>query len=265
MATGVLILPLILPDNGAESRANYREIKMFNLVQKEIQHRQSINEETVGTGRYSSKYPFSGLLECGICGHKMRRQVRIMGNKKKVPAWCCTYRVTNGRSVCDSHQVREDVLEATYIAAMRTIMDTASDVTDAIRSTADVVMEAENNARLEAIEKEILGIQSEALELHKAKQRLEVGAAEYEARIKELQEIMKTKEKERAALESSTLKYEEVIAWLKAFDEGINSGKLLTATDCEIMRMIVDRIIVKDNGIEVCLKCGVSIGQEFVR
>ena len=72
---------------------------MFSLVQKEMQHRQSINDETVGTGRYSSKYSFSGLLECGICGHKMRRQVRIMGNKKKVPAWCCTYRVTNSRSV----------------------------------------------------------------------------------------------------------------------------------------------------------------------
>ena len=157
------------------------------------------------------------------------------------------------------------MLEATYIAAMRTIMDTASDVTDAIRSTADVVMESENNTRLDAIETEILGIQSEALELHKAKQRLEVGAAEYEARKKELQEMMKTKESERAALESSTLKYAEVRAWLKAFDEGINSGKLLTATDCEIMRMIVDRIIVKDNGIEVCLKCGVSIGQEFIR
>ena len=120
-------------------------------------------------------------------------------------------------------------------------------------------------AGLDAIETEILGIQSEALELHKAKQRLEVGAAEYEARKKELQEMMKTKESERAALESSTLKYAEVRAWLKAFDEGINSGKLLTATDCEIMRMIVDRIIVKDNGIEVCLKCGVSIGQEFIR
>lgn len=66
-------------------------------------------------------------------------------------------------------------------------------------------------------------------------------------------------------LESSTLKYAEVRAWLKAFDEGINSGKLLAAMDCEIMRMIVERIIVKDNGIEVCLKCGVSIGQEFVR
>ena len=31
------------------------------------------------------------------------------------------------------------------------------------------------------------------------------------------------------------------------------------------MRMIVDRIIVMDDGIEVCLKCGVSIGQEYVR
>ena len=31
------------------------------------------------------------------------------------------------------------------------------------------------------------------------------------------------------------------------------------------MRTIVERIVVKDDGIEVYLKCGVSIGQEFIQ
>ena len=241
------------------------DIDMFNMVKKEIQRRQNTNEETVGSGRYSSKYPFSGLLECGICGHKLRRQIRSTGSGKKVAAWCCTYRVTKTRSVCDSHHVREDVLEATYIAAMRVLMNTSAEVTDAIRSSADAVMEAEGKERLQALDDDIITIQEQALELHRAKQRMEVGQAEYDARKKELQDAMAAKEGERAALEDTTLKYAEVRTWLKAFDEGINSGKLLTATDCEIMRMIVDRIIVKDDGIEVCLKCGVSIGQEFIR
>lgn len=241
------------------------EIDMFNLVKKEMQRRQSSSEETVGESRYTSKYAFSGLLECGICGHKLRRQIRTMGSGKKVPAWCCANRVVNGRTICDSHHVREDVLEATYIAAMRMIMNTASEVTDAIRSTADAVMEAEGKEKLQAIEREIISIQEAALDLHKAKQRMEVGQAEYDARKKELQDAMKTKEASRAALESSTLKYAEVRAWLKAFDENVNSGKILTATDSEIMRLIVERIVVKDDGIEIYLKCGVSVGHEYVK
>lgn len=241
------------------------EIDMFNLVKKEMQRRQSSSEETVGESRYTSKYAFSGLLECGICGHKLRRQIRTMGSGKKVPAWCCANRVVNGRTICDSHHVREDVLEATYIAAMRMIMNTASEVTDAIRSTADAVMEAEGKEKLQDIEREIISIQEAALDLHKAKQRMEVGQAEYDARKKELQDAMKTKEASRAALESSTLKYAEVRAWLKAFDENVNSGKILTATDSEIMRLIVERIVVKDDGIEIYLKCGVSVGHEYVK
>lgn len=241
------------------------EIDMFNLVKKEMQRRQSSSEETVGESRYTSKYAFSGLLECGICGHKLRRQIRTMGSGKKVPAWCCANRVVNGRTICDSHHVREDVLEATYIAAMRMIMNTASEVTDAIRSTTDAVMEAEGKEKLQAIEREIISIQEAALDLYKAKQRMEVGQAEYDARKKELQDAMKTKEASRAALESSTLKYAEVRAWLKAFDENVNSGKILTATDSEIMRLIVERIVVKDDGIEIYLKCGVSVGHEYVK
>ena len=172
--------------------------------------------------------------------------------------------MVNKREVCDSHHVREDVLEATYIAAMRVIMNTSAEVTDAIRSSAAAVMEAEDKAKLQAIESEIISIQEEALALHKSKQRMEVVQAEYDARKKELQEAMAAKEAERAALEDTTLKYAEVRTWLKAFDESINSGRILTATDSEIMRMIVERIIVKDDGIEIYLKCGVSIGHEYV-
>lgn len=236
----------------------------FDMVQREIQRRRNAKDEAVGTGKYSSRYPFSGLLVCGICGHKLRRQVRTVGSGKKVPSWACSNRVVNKREVCDSHHVREDVLEATYIAAMRVIMNTSAEVTDAIRSSAAAVMEAEDKAKLQAIESEIISIQEEALALHKSKQRMEVVQAEYDARKKELQEAMAAKEAERAALEDTTLKYAEVRTWLKAFDESINSGRILTATDSEIMRMIVERIIVKDDGIEIYLKCGVSIGHEYV-
>lgn len=237
----------------------------FDRVQKEIEHRKNVKENAVGAGKYSSKYPFSGLLECCICGHKLRRQVRTVGSGKKVASWCCSNRVVNKRETCDSHHVREDVLEATYIAAMRQIMNASAEVTDTIRSTADAVMEADSKARLQALGDEIISIQEESLALLKAKQRMEVGQAEYDARKKELQDAMSAKEAERAALENSTLKYAEVRAWLKDFDESINSGRILTANDAEIMRMIVERIIVKDDGIEIYLKCGVSVGHEYVR
>lgn len=76
---------------------------------------------------------------------------------------------------------------------------------------------------------------------------------------------MKEKEAQRDGLQDSTLKYTEVRSWLEAFDESIANGKILTAKDSAIMRTIVEKIIVKDDGIEIQLKCGVTIGHEFVK
>lgn len=235
------------------------------MVKKELMRRNDIRVEAVGGSKYSSKYPFSCLLECGICGHKLRRQIRTVGTGEKVAYWCCSNRVLNKRISCDSHHVREDVLEATYLAALRTVMESASDVTDAIRSGADAALAVENREKLDAIEEEIIALQEVVLDLHKRKQRKEVTQEEYTARIREYSDAMKEKEQLRDELQDESVKYTEIRTWLEAFDANIKNGKLLTAKDSAIMRTIVERIVVKDDGIEIYLKCGVCVGQEFVR
>lgn len=157
------------------------------------------------------------------------------------------------------------MLEATYIEAMKQVMASASDVTETIRSSIDEVLTEESRTRITEIDDEIIAIQAEALELNKAKRRLEIGTADYDARIKELTAAMKAKEAERAELQDSAVKYAQARAWLEAFNENVNTGRILTANDAEIMRMLVERIVVKEDGIEIHLKCGVSIEQEYVK
>ena len=43
------------------------------------------------------------------------------------------------------------------------------------------------------------------------------------------------------------------------------TGRILTANGAEVMRMLVERIVVKDGGTEIHLKCGVSIQQEYAK
>lgn len=173
--------------------------------------------------------------------------------------------MTNDRSVCDSHHVREDILEATYIEAMRKLTESAAEVTDAIRNGIDTALSADSKKRIAELEDEIMAIQEKALELNRAKRRLEIGEEDYTAQINELSETIKAKETERNALHDSELKYAQIRIWLEAFDTNVNTGRILTATDAEIMRMMVERIVVGDDGIEIHLKCGVTIQQEYVK
>ena len=99
--------------------------------------------------------------------------------------WGCTNRIQNGRSNCDSHHVREDVLQATYKAAIKEITDDADDVIASVKETIESACGNSETERLREIEEAIIRIQKAVLALHKAKQRMEVSAPDYAAKVKE--------------------------------------------------------------------------------
>lgn len=241
------------------------DLEMFELAKKEQIQRRSTGAQSVGNSRYTSKYPFSGMLECGYCGTKLRRQVRTMGSGKKTPSWGCCNRITNGRSECDSHHINEDVLEATYLAALNELIDNASEVVESVKESAELALEPENKAALDRIDEEILALQEAALELHRAKQRMEVEPTEYAAKIKEHSDRMKALEAKREELQATEMQYAEVKAWLETFmKQTMREGKI-TTVDGATLKMLVDRILVRNEGIEVQFSCGVSIEKAYVR
>jgi len=237
--------------------------EMFDMAQEEMRRRKEADDRTVGTSRYSSKYPFSGLLVCGKCGHKLRRHVRTVGSGKTVAAWGCTHRITNGRSACDSHHVRDDVLQRTYLAAIREMIEDADDIMAAVKESAGLVLQPENAAALADIEQEIIDIQETALGLHKAKQAHQITESEYAARISECGIRMKELEAQQAELQTAESRYAEVKTWLSTFEAHIKSGAILNADDGTIVKQLVEQIIVSDDGIEIQFKCGATIEKEY--
>ena len=239
------------------------EQDIFEMAQTEMRRRKEADERTVGSSRYSSKYAFSGLLVCGICGHKLRRHVRTVGSGKRVAAWGCTNRISNGRAVCDSHHVNDDVLQRTYIAAIRDMVEDADEIIEAVRDSARLVLQPENAAALAEVEQEIIAIQEQALGLHKAKQAHTITENEYAARISECSIRMKELEAKQAEMQTAASRYAEVKAWLDAFQDHISSGDILNADDEGIIKQLVEQIIVNDDGIEIQFKCGATIEKEY--
>lgn len=179
--------------------------------------------------------------------------------------WGCCNRINNGRAVCDSHHVNEDVLEAAYLTAMRGLVDSAEEVVAAVRDGAELALEPENKAAMDRIDEETIQLQEAALALHKAKQRMEIGSVEYASRVKEYSERMKELEAERNELQGTAAKYAEVRLWLDTFIEQTMQSDTLTTVDGTTMKMLVDRIHVRNDGVVVEFKCGVAIEQEYVK
>ena len=76
---------------------------------------------------------------------------------------------------------------------------------------------------------------------------------------------MKELEAERNELQGTAAKYAEVRLWLDTFIEQTMQSDTLTTVDGTTMKMLVDRIHVRNDGVVVEFKSGVAIEQEYVK
>ena len=241
------------------------EKEVFELVKAEMQHRADEKNTAVGNSRYTSKYPFSGLLVCGECGHKLRRHVRKVGSGKQVPAWGCSNRISNGRAACDSHHVNEETLQRTYTAAVQEMIADAEEVIRLVQDSTGLVMEPENTAELARVEQEIIELQEAVMAIHKAKQKRGIGAAEYAEKIREHSQRMQELEARQEELQTTENRYNQIKVWLDNFARHIQSGEIMNSEDSQIMKQLVEQIIVGADSMEIQFKCGVIVKQKYVK
>lgn len=234
----------------------------FELAKEEMERRQNDKQKAVGRSRYSSKYPFSGILVCGNCGSRLRRHLRKVGSGKRVPAWGCANRIINGRALCDSHHVNEGVLQRTYLAALQTMVDGSKEIIEAIEKSAATEMRTDTD--IDNIDQQIIAIQEEVLTLHRQKQRLAITEEDYQKRLAAFGEQMKELEEQRKQDRTAENRYAAMRLWLDEFKEHTESGDFMNDADGSIMKALVEKIIVKDASMEICFKCGVSIEQVYI-
>ena len=238
--------------------------EVFNMVKLEMERRKEEKNKAVGSSRYTSKYPMSGLLICGTCGARLRRHVRRVGSGKMVPSWGCANRIVNGRAVCDSHHINEDVLYATYHAAVEAMIEDAGALLEVIQTETEVEMQPRNKAAMDEVEQQIIELQERVLDLHKQKRAMKISDAYYNAQVNDYSQQLGALESRKQALQTADARYATVRMWLADFRQHMQEGDATDDRDGSIMKTLVEAIIVWDDRIEVRFKCGATVEQKYV-
>ncbi len=233
--------------------------ELFEMAQAETQRRIEEKNTAVGSSRYTSKYPFSGLLVCGCCGHRLRRHVRTVGSGKRVAAWGCTNRISNGRTACDSRHINEDMLQRTFLAAFDGIEETMA----AVQESCAEVLEMDSAKELDQVQEEIISIQEAVLELHKSRQQGAIPDAEYEIKIETYSQQMDVLQERQKELKSTAMRYAEVKYWLDEMKRHLASGEDLNMDDALLIRSLAEKIIVHDDYMEIHLRCGGVLDEQY--
>ena len=99
----------MVPNNGelpqyhiTNSHEPIISLEQFNAVQKLISQR---SEKHCPGGKKKNIYPFTGKLQCSICGKNYRRK-KVRGKA----VWICSTFNTRGRAFCSSKQIPEETL-----------------------------------------------------------------------------------------------------------------------------------------------------------
>lgn len=79
--------------------------------------------------------------------------------QKNTNLWGCANRIVNGRAVCDSHHINEDVLYATYHAAVKAMLEDAGALLEVIQTETEVEMQPRNKAAMDEVEQQIIELQ----------------------------------------------------------------------------------------------------------
>ena len=123
----------------------------------------------------------------------------------------------NGRAVCDSHHVNEDVLYATYHAAVEAMIEDAGALLEVIQTETEVEMQPLNKAAMDEVEQQIIELQERVLDLHKQKRAMKISDAYYNAQVNDYSQQLGALESRKQALQTADARYATVRMWMADF------------------------------------------------
>jgi len=126
-------------------------------------------------------------------------------------------------------------------------------------------MTSDAYAEIDAVGQQIIDVQEQVLTLHKQKQSATVSDIEYNEKMNEYRDILRELESKQEQLQETATRYAGAKAWLEDFEASIQNGAIFDATDAAIMKQMVEQIIVYSDRMEVRLKCGATVIQEYVK
>lgn len=233
--------------------------EVFDMVQKEKERRLSLRSSVnTGKGKYSSKYPLSGLLVCGDCGSKFRRYGRTIASGEFITTWVCIQHQKD-ISKCKMLPLKEvDVLEA-YKRVVTRFSGDLADVLDVVKESINEELKAENIADLTPVRERLTETRKQIMELFKDKKAGAITNEEYNKKYEELSRVVRKFEEEEKNISANNTNDYIRKEQLKEINS-ILSDESVDLLDSQIMRTLLNCIKVIDkHTVEFQFNCNLNI------
>ncbi|MEE1033196.1 MAG: recombinase family protein [Agathobacter sp.] len=196
--------------------------------------------------KYTKKYAFSSMCECGFYGTKLTRCTLHSGSKYETPVWYCRNAANKGKHNCpNSKSMRESILENAFLEAYKLLAGNFDDVIDSVIDTIEGI--STNNEDIGRLKKE----QKDLDNLEQRRKRLTdlyldegISKEAYDEKYEELtMKIQKTKESIRI-LQDNVSNQKDVSKRMASLKKALSDGDILDEFDRVVFESIVEKVIV---------------------
>lgn len=220
--------------------------EVFNKAQA-ILNKRSAKHGNKGRGeKYSRKYAFSSMIQCGFCNTNFSRRTWHANSKHEKITWSCIKAIKQGKKNCPhSKSLSEKELEEAFVDAFNMLVSKNKEITDEfLKNVEDTLNNTSTAKELRKIKKEINKIENNINKLVDLYLEKILSKEDFENKYSELlNELEKVKAKEEE-LQTIISKEDSLKDRIDTFRKLFENNEILKEFDREIFEGVIEKIIV---------------------
>ena len=221
----------------------------FMMAQAELHRRSHLTTEGGKRQKtYSGKYALSNIVYCGHCGENYRR-VQWNNRGCKSVVWRCLSRLDKDAPDCPARTVNDETLHRVIVRAVNRYIRQSADFMFMLEESISSIIVGDTDVKIAAIDKQLAELQQELVRAANADEAYEAKAAEIES-LRESREALLIEAADKA---EARKRMEEISEFIKS------QPSRIMEYDENLVRRLIDRVIVYDEHIMVKFKTGAEI------
>ena len=198
--------------------------------------------------KYSRKYAFSSMCECGFCGKYMTRRAHNQTTTQTKPVWKCRTATNFGIESCPhSKSIDEAIIENAFLEMFHLLADNFDDVLDSvIRSVEETLSDDESAVKLQRLDKSLSSMESKRKKLTDMLLDDKITKEAYDAKYNELTRKINQVKGERALYSANVEAQQHISRRMREIRACIAEADMLDKFDRVVFESIVEKVIVGD-------------------
>lgn len=222
--------------------------EMFEKAQEILKRR--AKPRRLGTDgkreKFSRKYAFSCMMECGFCGGTLTRRSWHSGSQYNKVIWQCVTATKKGKKFCpDSKGIAEETIEQAFIESYRLLCQNNKDVLDEfIARTEETLSDSNASKQLAKVEKDIAALDAKRAKLVDMRLEEIIDKDTYEQKYFDLSSQIEQLQKQRESLQESAETDSTMKKRIAEFRRTLEENEVLDTFDRYVFESIVEKVIV---------------------